>query len=89
MGTSDKAIGAWNSGWGFWSHCGWNSTVFIESISEGVPMLFVPSFGDQFLNSSYICHVWNGKVSLELDNTLESGEDGRIYKTTNVECRRK
>ncbi|GLU11514.1 hypothetical protein SLE2022_282530 [Rubroshorea leprosula] len=47
----------------FWSHCGWNST--LESISEGVPLLCRPLFGDQMLDSRYICDVW--KVGLELE----------------------
>ncbi|XP_022731271.1 UDP-glucose iridoid glucosyltransferase-like [Durio zibethinus] len=54
---------------GFWSHCGWNST--IESICEGVPILCKPFFGDQNLNSNYICNVW--KVGLQLQNKLERG----------------
>ncbi|XP_022753812.1 UDP-glucose iridoid glucosyltransferase-like [Durio zibethinus] len=54
---------------GFWSHCGWNST--IESICEGVPMLCKPFFGDQFLNSNYICQVW--KIGLKLQDTFERG----------------
>ncbi|GLU11515.1 hypothetical protein SLE2022_282540 [Rubroshorea leprosula] len=52
-----SAVGA------FWSHCGWNST--LESISEGVPLLCRPFFGDQMLNSGYICNMW--KVGLELE----------------------
>ncbi|XVF46608.1 hypothetical protein PTKIN_Ptkin03bG0041300 [Pterospermum kingtungense] len=52
---------------GFWSHCGWNSTM--ESICEGVPMLCGPFTGDQHLNSSYISDVW--KVGLKLQNKLE------------------
>ncbi|GLU02288.1 hypothetical protein SLE2022_195420 [Rubroshorea leprosula] len=52
-----SAVGA------FWSHCGWNST--LESICEGVPLLCTPFFGDQILDSRYICNVW--KVGLEVE----------------------
>ncbi|KAK1357195.1 UDP-glucose iridoid glucosyltransferase-like [Heracleum sosnowskyi] len=54
---------------GFWSHCGWNST--LESISAGVPMICWPCFSDQKVNSRYLSHVW--KVGLELDHKLERG----------------
>ncbi|KAH9661679.1 UDP-glycosyltransferase 76B1 [Citrus sinensis] len=57
---------------GFWSHCGWNST--LESICEGIPMLCRPFFGDQNVNRRYVCDVWN--VGLE----LEEFERGRIEK---------
>ncbi|KAH9717738.1 UDP-glycosyltransferase 76B1 [Citrus sinensis] len=57
---------------GFWSHCGWNST--LESICEGVPMLCKPFFWDQNLNMRYVCDVWN--VGLE----LEEFEGGTIKK---------
>ncbi|XVF46620.1 hypothetical protein PTKIN_Ptkin03bG0042500 [Pterospermum kingtungense] len=55
---------------GFWSHCGWNSTM--ESICEGVPMLCKPFFGDQPLNTNYICDVW--KIGLKLQDNLERGD---------------
>ncbi|KAK8562375.1 hypothetical protein V6N13_019025 [Hibiscus sabdariffa] len=58
---------------GFWSHGGWNST--IESICEGLPMICKPFFGDQHVNSSYICKVW--KIGLELHEL----ERGNIEKT--------
>ncbi|XP_016650832.1 PREDICTED: UDP-glucose iridoid glucosyltransferase-like [Prunus mume] len=54
---------------GFWSHCGWNST--IESISEGVPMICQPYFGDQRVNSRYLSQVW--AVGLEWENDMNRG----------------
>ncbi|XP_058184825.1 UDP-glycosyltransferase 83A1-like [Rhododendron vialii] len=52
----------------FLSHCGWNST--IEGVSNGIPFLCWPYFGDQFFNQTYICDVW--KVGLWF-NKDESG----------------
>ena len=54
---------------GFWSHCGWNST--LESIAEGVPMICKPFNGDQWINARHLLHVW--RVGLELEE-LERGE---------------
>ncbi|GAB2234997.1 hypothetical protein Drorol1_Dr00004273 [Drosera rotundifolia] len=62
---------------GFWTHCGWNST--LESICEGVPMICKPSFGDQFVNTKCITSVW--KVGLDLkDNKIERGEIERCVR---------
>ncbi|PWA55655.1 UDP-glucuronosyl/UDP-glucosyltransferase [Artemisia annua] len=54
---------------GFWSHCGWNST--LESISEGIPMLCQPFIVDQGVNARYVAHVW--KIGLQLE-FFERGE---------------
>nr|AYR16627.1 UDP-glucosyltransferase UGT87N1 [Polygala tenuifolia] len=41
---------------GFWSHCGWNST--LEAVFAGVPMLTFPLFLDQVPNSRKIVDEW-------------------------------
>ncbi|KAL5580889.1 hypothetical protein UlMin_013331 [Ulmus minor] len=64
-----KAVG------GFWSHCGWNST--LEGIAEGVPMICKPFNGDQWVNARYLNHVW--RVGLELEE-LERGEIERAVR---------
>ncbi|KAG7627560.1 UDP-glycosyltransferase 76E4 [Arabidopsis thaliana] len=52
---------------GFWSHCGWNST--LESIVEGVPMICRPLQGEQKLNAMYIESVW--KIGIQLEGEVE------------------
>ncbi|XP_021715427.1 UDP-glycosyltransferase 76E4-like [Chenopodium quinoa] len=61
---------------GFWTHCGWNST--IEGVCEGVPMICKPFFGDQFWNAKYITKVW--KIGIEIENEIERVNVERIIK---------
>lgn len=48
---------------GFFTHCGWNST--LESILEEVPMICRPIFADQLVNARYLSQIY--KVGFELD----------------------
>ncbi|KAF0913931.1 hypothetical protein E2562_025346 [Oryza meyeriana var. granulata] len=52
---------------GFWTHCGWNST--LESICEGVPMIVQPCFGDRMVNARYVTHQWG--VGKELGEVFD------------------
>ncbi|GAV78329.1 LOW QUALITY PROTEIN: UDPGT domain-containing protein, partial [Cephalotus follicularis] len=61
---------------GFWSHCGWNST--LESICEGIPMLCRPFSGDQLMIVRYVCDVW--KVGFELESESDRGKIERAVR---------
>ncbi|CAH8267673.1 unnamed protein product [Arabidopsis lyrata] len=61
---------------GFWSHCGWNST--LESIAEGVPMICRPLQGEQKLNAMYIESVW--RIGILLQGEVERGGVERAVK---------
>ncbi|RYQ86025.1 hypothetical protein Ahy_B10g105679 [Arachis hypogaea] len=61
----------------FVSHCGWNST--IEGLSNGVPFLCWPCFGDQFFNKTYICDELKVGLGFDLDeNGLISREEIKV-----------
>lgn len=66
----------------FLTHCGWNST--LESITMGVPMLCWPDFADQFLNQSYIVHVWKIGLSLLKENTTSGDSVTSVIDMTEI-----
>ncbi|PWA56966.1 UDP-glucuronosyl/UDP-glucosyltransferase [Artemisia annua] len=49
----------------FISHCGWNST--LEGVTNGLPFLCWPYFGDQFHNKTYICDIWKTGLGFNKD----------------------
>ncbi|CAH2065167.1 unnamed protein product [Thlaspi arvense] len=61
---------------GFWSHCGWNST--LESIVEGVPMICRPLNGEQKLNAIYIERVW--RIGIQFKGEVKRGGVERAVK---------
>ncbi|XP_010426111.1 PREDICTED: UDP-glycosyltransferase 76E11-like [Camelina sativa] len=66
---------------GFWSHCGWNST--LESIGEGFPMICKPFSTDQKVNARYLECVW--KIGIQVEGELEKGSVERAVKRLMVE----
>uniref|UniRef100_A0A0D9WXM0 2,4-dihydroxy-7-methoxy-2H-1,4-benzoxazin-3(4H)-one 2-D-glucosyltransferase n=1 Tax=Leersia perrieri TaxID=77586 RepID=A0A0D9WXM0_9ORYZ len=61
---------------GFWTHCGWNST--LEGICEGVPMLAQPCFSDQTVNTRYVTHQWG--VGMELVKVFDRVRVGEAVR---------
>ncbi|XP_021751642.1 UDP-glycosyltransferase 76C2-like [Chenopodium quinoa] len=66
---------------GFLTHCGWNS--IMESISEGVPMLCLPFFADQDINTRHVCDNW--RIGMELDKGIQRGEIAKAVRKLMVE----
>ncbi|KAI3970716.1 hypothetical protein MKX01_024363 [Papaver californicum] len=71
MGSSKSLVVPWcdqlrvlchSSVGGFWTHCGWNST--LEGVYSGVPMLIFPIFFDQILDRKLIADDW--KVGMKV-----------------------
>lgn len=55
---------------GFWTHCGWNST--LEAVFAGIPMLTFPLFLDQNPNSTHIVEDW--KIGCRVQETKVGAE---------------
>ncbi|KAK3440099.1 hypothetical protein EUGRSUZ_B00411 [Eucalyptus grandis] len=62
---------------GFWTHCGWNST--LEAIYAGVPMLTCPLLMDQVPNSKQVAEDW--KIGLRVKKEDGSGGGGENLVT--------
>ncbi|KAB1202242.1 UDP-glycosyltransferase 87A1 [Morella rubra] len=67
---------------GFWTHCGWNST--LEALFAGVPLLTFPIFWDQVPNSKQIVEDWKAgwrvRKDLGAGNFVPRGEISELLK---------
>ncbi|KAL0369398.1 UNVERIFIED_CONTAM: UDP-glycosyltransferase 87A1 [Sesamum angustifolium] len=67
---------------GFWTHCGWNSTM--EAIFAGVPIMAFPLTMDQTTIRKHVVEDWkigwDAKRGLEAGKLLRSGEIAELVK---------
>ncbi|KAL0718114.1 hypothetical protein Bca4012_067436 [Brassica carinata] len=66
---------------GFWSHCGWNSS--LESIVKGVSLICRPFQSDQKVNTAYVVSVW--ETGIQLESEVEIGKVKRAVKSLIVD----
>nr|XP_043608228.1 UDP-glycosyltransferase 83A1-like [Erigeron canadensis] len=82
----------------FMSHCGWNST--LEGVTNGLPFLCWPYFGDQFQDKSYICDIWKTGLGFdkneggiitrgEIKSKIEELFNNEIFKTKALDIKKK
>ncbi|KAK8515821.1 hypothetical protein V6N13_096853 [Hibiscus sabdariffa] len=79
--TPQKEVLAYGMVRVFWTHCGWNLT--LETISEGVPMICKPCFGDQRVNARSVNRVW--KTSVHLENICDRRQIEKTIKRLMVD----
>ncbi|RZC86430.1 hypothetical protein C5167_030511 [Papaver somniferum] len=64
---------------GFWTHCGWNST--LEGVYAGVPMLTYPAGFDQITNRTLIVDCWRiGMKIMKAERLVNREEIALIVK---------
>ncbi|CAL1387711.1 unnamed protein product [Linum trigynum] len=68
---------------GFLTHSGWNST--LETIVAGVPMICLPYFADQQVNSRFTSEVW--KLGLDMKDACERKVVEKVVTELMVERR--